>query len=50
MEGREQMPQVYVINPCIDDRYKSTVKGIFGEKIQWVRKIAEAIEWYKYLK
>ena len=50
MEGKEQMPQVHVINPHIDGRYKSTVEGIFGEKIQWVKKKAEAIEWYTYLK
>lgn len=50
MEGKKQMPQVHVINPHIDGRYKSTVEGIFGEKIQWVKKKAEAIEWCTYLK
>lgn len=49
MEGREQMPQVYVINPCIDGGYESTVKAIFGEKVQLISEVAEAIEWCKYL-
>jgi len=49
MDGRKQLPQVYVINPCIDDEYESAVKAMFGEKVRWIREGAEAIEWCKYL-
>lgn len=49
MDGRKQLPQVYVINPCIDAGYESTVKGIFGDGVHLVKEKAQAIEWCKYL-
>ncbi|MBL7154213.1 MAG: hypothetical protein ISS79_10895 [Phycisphaerae bacterium] len=49
MDDRKQLPEVYVINPYIDAAYKSTVNGIFGDKVHWVKKEAQAIEWCKYL-
>jgi hypothetical protein len=50
MNGREELPEVYVINPGVDDGYKRTVNAIFGERIEWISEKAEAIEWGKYLK
>lgn len=49
MDVRKQLPEVYVINPCIDAGYKNTVRQIFGNDVHWVREKAQAIEWCKYL-